>query len=465
MPDIGLADDLATERGRAARLLLRSTLIDIAADRDDFLLVARHAEWLIDWFEATCGWRLTVDSAAGFARLEKRAATIDPTRPLRRPRGSSAPFDRRRYQLLCLLAAQLVQYPVTTIGTLARAIQADAGFNSELRRERSAFVDALLTLQRWGAVAASAGRLDDFVDDPDGNALLQADTARLHRLLVGTTGPSTLAPDITPGDSLTALLNEPRYGDAAARPDIDSDADPEAHIAGEAAPDDHDPPRRTPGSRRQSNDSEQFDDEQRVRWVRHTLGRRLADDPACHFDELTDPERRYIDHPSGRRWLRQQMNAIGLHVEARAEGWLAVDPEAIATDSTFPGPHGNAAQLALLLIGELVVDVADEARFERREAVSLSRAQVVTFTNRILDRFPKWAKSHRVDDGPALLAADAIDLLAAHRLVLVHDDGAMTARPAIARYRPLDPKERTDTGSTGPDAAAPQPDVLDLEFT
>ena len=137
--------------------------------------------------------------------------------------------------------------------------------------------------------------------------------------------------------------SEPRYGEAAhsryadgldqsAEPVRSSERSPDAERAGE-----------------------QIGDEQQMRWVRHSLGRRLADDPAMRFDELTEAERRYVDHPSGRRWLRQQMRAVGLHVEEHAEGWLAVDADAIATDSTFPGPHGNAAQLALLLIDELVV--------------------------------------------------------------------------------------------------------------
>lgn len=450
MPDIDLADDLDAERSRAARLLLRNPLVDINSERDDFLLVARHTTWLVDWFESTCGWRLTIDSAAGFARLGKRAAIIDSTRPLRRPRGSGAPFDRRRYQLLCLLAAQLTQHPVTTIGTLSRSIQTDAAFNSELRRERSAFVDALLTLQRWGAVTASAGKLDDYLDDPEGNALLQADTARLHRLLVGTTAPSNVATNASFDDALLALLDEPRYGEAAHRPYAEPDTDGLDESAESARSSERSPDAEHAG--------EQFGDEQQMRWVRHSLGRRLADDPAMHFDELTEAERRYVDHPSGRRWLRQQMRAVGLHVEERAEGWIAVDAEAIATDSTFPGPHGNAAQLALLLIDELVVrDSGERDAGEQTALRSLSRKQTVAFTGRILERFPKWAKSHRVTDGPELLAADAVDILASHRLVVVHDDGSITARPAIARYRPTDPIEHTP--------AAPQTDVLDLEFT
>ena len=78
-------------------------------------------------------------------------------------------------------------------------------------------------------------------------------------------------------------------------------------------------------------------------------------------------------------------------------------------------------------------DAGERDAGEQTALSSLSREQTVAFTGRILERFPKWAKSHRVADGPELLAADAVDILASHRLVVVHDDGSITARPAVAR--------------------------------
>ena len=74
MPDTLLAGHLHDERTRAARALLRTPLLDIDADPDAFRLVARHHAWLAERFETTCGWHLTIDAAAGFARLAKRAA-------------------------------------------------------------------------------------------------------------------------------------------------------------------------------------------------------------------------------------------------------------------------------------------------------------------------------------------------------------------------------------------------------
>lgn len=104
--------------------------------------MARHASWLVDYFEKTCGWSLTVDAASGFARLAKRAVDVDVSRPLRRTRGGSAPFDRRRYQLLCLVCSELVRHPATTVGLLAAAVAADAALDTSRQSERAAFVDA-----------------------------------------------------------------------------------------------------------------------------------------------------------------------------------------------------------------------------------------------------------------------------------------------------------------------------------
>ena len=123
MPDLALEEHLASERSLAVRTLLAHPVVDSEDDPDAFRQIARHAPWLTEYFEKACGWALTVDAASGYARLAKRAAAApDITRPLRRTRGQSAPFDRRRYQLLCLVCAELVRHPVTTVGLLASAV-------------------------------------------------------------------------------------------------------------------------------------------------------------------------------------------------------------------------------------------------------------------------------------------------------------------------------------------------------
>jgi uncharacterized protein (TIGR02678 family) len=369
-------------------------MLNVDGDPDRFSLVVRHHEWLADWFETTCGWKLTVDIGAGFARLAKRSAHPDPTRPLRRLRGNKAPFDRRRFQLLCLICAELVRRPVTTIGLLAQAIPPEAQFDSSRRVDRAAFVDSLLTLGQWGVVLATAGSVDAFVEDERGNAILTADTARLHRLLVSSNAPSRIVDGAGLTEATVALLAEPRYGAAVQDPD--------------AVPED-----------------------QRLRWARHSLARRVLDDPVAMLDDLSPAERDYLVHPSGRRWLRERMAEAGLEMEERAEGVLAVDPDAIATDLQFPSPQGNTYQLALLLIDRLVTtDATGQRAIGVLSPTALGRA-----VDQVLADHPAWARAYREENGPALLAEEAVAILIAFGLVRRDDDGSVVGRPVVARYR------------------------------
>lgn len=382
------------------RTLLAEPLLDAEARPDDFRLVARHASWLVDYFEKTCGWGLTVDAASGFARLAKRPVEVDVSRPLRRTRGGSAPFDRRRYQLLCLVCAELVRHPVTTVGLLAAAVAADATLDTSRQSDRAAFVDALRALMGWGAVRVTAGEVDEFVDRERANALLSADTARLHRLLVSAAAPSSLPDSLDIEDVTARLVNEPRYGLAS---------DEDAGGGGEEA---------------------------RNRWARHRLGRRVLDDPVVYVDDLTTVERTYLASPSGRRWVRDRVAEAGFELEERAEGLVAVDPEGVATDRHFPAPLGNVHQLALLLVDRLVVTGADG----RRALGRLTRDQLRREVDAVLDRFPGWAKGQREEGGPDRLAREAADLLVSFGLARVEADGTVVALPALARYRAGEPR-------------------------
>lgn len=394
MAEVALAEHLADERSRAVRLLLATPLLDVDGHADAFRIVARHQGWLTEWFEVTCGWGLVVDVAAGFARLSKRAPDVDPSRPLKRARGSAQPFDRRRYQLLCLVCAELVRHPVTTVGLLAQAV---GGLDTSRRAERAAFVDALLALVGWGALRASGGEVDAFLESEQGNAMLMADTARLHRMISSATAPSALPEDVDVDGAIAVLLAEPRYGEAP-------------------------------------NDPKSAEPDQRMRWTRHTLARRLLDHPVTYVEDLGVTERDYLASPAGRKWLRDKVAEAGFELEERAEGLLAVDPEGLATDRHFPAPHGNAHQLALILLDRLAEPPgALEPAALRREV------------DAVLERFPGWARSHRDGDGPERLAADAVDLLTGFGLAVREPGGRVTARPALARYRCGEPTETTPT--------------------
>lgn len=389
-----LASQHDQERATAVRTLLATPLLDSDRHRDRFSMVIRHQGWLTDWFDSTCGWHLSVDPAAGFARLAKRTVDPDPTRPLRRPRGAEAPFDRRRYQILCLVCAELVRRPVSTVGLLAQAVAPTVGLDTARHGDRAAFVDALLILDGWGVVRATAGTVETFLDDQRANALLTADTARLHRLLVSAMAPSGLEEGFGQREVTACLLAEPRYGDPATATE-----------------------------------------DQRLRWVRHTLARRLLDDPVLHLEDLSPTEQAYLANPSGRRWLRDRIEEAGFELEERADGLLAVDLDALATDMQFPAPLGNPHQLALLLIDRLVTS-GDDGR--RRVGVLLPAALGHEVAE-VLAAHPGWARSHREGDGPAQLAAAAVAILVAFGLARCESDGTVVGRPVVARYRVGDP--------------------------
>ncbi len=400
MAEPALSEHLASERSLAIRSLLSQPLLDADADPDAFRLVARHAGWLGEWFERTCGWVCSVDVAAGYARLAKRAGTVEVQRPLKRTRGAAGPFDRRRYQLLCLICGELVRHPITTVGLLASAVAAEAGLDTSRQGERAAFVDAVRALLAWGAVRATAGDIDDFVGDEQGNALLGADTGRLHRLLVSAAAPSTLPAELGTEEVIERLADEPRYGDVP-----------------------------------QVSDQPGGADEARNRWARHRLARRVLDEPVVHLDELTEIEADYLASLSGRRWLRERVADAGFELEERLEGLLAADPEGIASDRHFPAPLGNAHQLALLLADRLVTTDG----LDRRRLGRLGSREVHTEVTGIFARFPTWARGQRDEGGPERLGREALELLASFGLVRLDADGGVEARPALARYRVGEP--------------------------
>jgi uncharacterized protein (TIGR02678 family) len=380
----------AEETSRAIRLLLAHPLLTVASDPTGFDLVRRRRDALARWFEEHCGWRLVVEARDGYARLLKIRPEIDATRPLRRERSTRAPFDRRRYTLLAIVCAELLATPVTTIGLLAdRVTHATAAepdiesFQTSRRPERGAFVDALKLLERAGALRALDGTAESYLDSDAAKVLFQVDTTLLLRLLAAPHAPSTVdLDDLAAG--LTALTREPRYGAA-----------PEG---GEVA------------------------DAQRNLWLRHSITRRLLDDPVVYRDELTEAQLGYLASPSGRRMVRQAAEQAGFVFEERAEGYLLVDPDGLATDQRFPDDASHPKIAALVLLDQLVAagGPVPDAELAGRAAA-------------LLERFPSWAKTYRSEDGAARLAADAVDVLCAFKLA-AREDGAVSARPAAARF-------------------------------
>ena len=385
------------EVARGIRLLLANPLISSRASADWFDLIRRRREPIRQWFDYYCGWTVIVEPRLGYARLVKVRAATDPTRPARRTRSGRAPFDRRRYVLLCLVAAELLAVPVTTIGLLAdrvsRASGTDpvvTGFDSASRAERMAFVDVLRLLESYGVLDVVDGATESFADSAAAKVLYRIDSTLLLRLLAAPVGPSQLA---VPADEvplrfdelLARLARERRYGQTAE----------DATVA-------------VPASEVQRN-----------LWLRHSIFRKLIDDPVLYSSDLSAQERAYLASPTGRQLLRRAADQGGFTLEERAEGMLFIDPDAVATDSRFPDDASTAKVAALLLLDRL----HDTSTIEQLQVAAVA----------LLARFPRWAKSYRDNDGPAQLVADALAILAGFGLVKVAD-GLVRPLPAAARY-------------------------------
>jgi uncharacterized protein (TIGR02678 family) len=396
-----LSNQLAiTEReegARGIRLLLASPLISNRTAAEWFDLVRRRREPIRRWFDYYCGWTLIVEPRLGYARLVKIRAATDPSRPARRLRAGRAPFDRRRYVLLCLVAAELLPVPVTTIGLLAdRVSRASAvdpvvtRFNSASRAERMALVDVLRLLEYYGVLEVVDGATESFVDTVAAKVLYRVDATLLLHLLAAPVGASQLA---VPADEVSLRFGElvgqvtleRRYGRIA---DDGSDAVPASET-------------------------------QRNLWLRHSVFRRLIDDPVLYMDDLSDEERAYITSPTGRRLLREAADQGGFILEDRADGMMFIDADAIATDSRFPDDASTAKVAGLLLLDGLREPSATE--------------QLELAAAGLLARFPRWAKSYRDNDGPQQLVGDALAVLTGFGLVRVID-GLVYPLPAAARY-------------------------------
>jgi uncharacterized protein (TIGR02678 family) len=414
------------EVARGIRLLLAQPLITERADPAGFDVVRRRREPLARWFDYTCGWSLVVEPRRGYARLAKIRSTADGSRPVRRLRSGRAPFDRRRYVLLCVTAAELLAVPVTTIGLLAdRVVQATAAdpalpsFDTAGRAERMAFADVLKLLESYGVLTALDGATESFVESADAKVLYRVDATLLMRLPAAPIGASRLA--VPSGEVslrfeelLAGLVRERRYGGGS--------------IVGD----------------RGEAESAAVSETQRNLWLRHCVLRRLFDEPVLYRDDLTDDELAYVASPTGRQILRRSVEQAGFVLEERAEGFLLVDPDSLATDARFPDDSSTAKVAALLLL-EQIQELPGGATPE----------QLVAIGSGLLRRFPRWAKAYQSADGAERLADDAVSVL--RDFGLAHHVGDRTVlRPAAFRYRVAGTvtRDQDSTGDPGDPAAA-----------
>lgn len=381
------------ERRHAVRALLRSPLL---TPRDaDYAIVRKHAGHLGQWFAREAGWSLHTDP--GVARLRKvpgdladgsRAASV-------RDGGARArqAFSRRRYVLACLALAALERAEAqVTLGWLVDRVVAYAAdeaitgagiaFSMEDRDERGDLVAVAQLLLSLGVLVKVAGDEQAFVNR-SGDALYDVDRHVLAVVLATRRGPSMVG----------AAGHDARL----------------TAVTEDLVPDTEDGRNRT---------------------IRHTITRRLLDDPVLYYADLAPEQRAYLDTQRG-PLLKRLTEATGFLAEVRAEGIALVDPTREATDFGMPeeGTEGHATLLLAEYLSERLRD-GDEtvtvAAAERRMA------------ELIVEHRAHWRKNVRDLGAERALTAHALHRLAALGLVRLTDETIMP-RPALARFGYLKP--------------------------
>lgn len=171
-----------------------------------------------------------------------------------------------------------------------------------------------------------------------------------------------------------------------------------------------------------SGDSVAVSETQWNLWLRHSVLRRLFDDPVLYREDLTEDELAYLTSPTGCQILRRSVEQAGFVLEERAEGFMLIDPDGIAADARFPDESSTARVAALFLL-ERIHDVPGGATPEQLTAVG----------SELLRQFPRWAKAYQSAEGAQRLTHDAVTVLCDFGLAQRVDDRTIV-KPAAHRY-------------------------------
>ena len=156
--------------------------------------------------------------------------------------------------------------------------------------------------------------------------------------------------------------------------------------------------------------------------------RRLVEDPVVLADDL-DPARFAELRRRAADEARRIEARTGLVLEARAEGFTALDVDGGCSDVTFPA-GGTVPHAALLLVSELVHQFRPE---EDPDPIPWASVREV-LDELVAEHGRYWSKGALADRDR--FAADVLALLVSVRLVAVADDGAVRVLPPAARYAP-----------------------------
>lgn len=372
------------ERTTALRALLAHPLVTV--DAPVFALIVRHRAWLSEWLAENPGWKLVVDTEAGFARLHRVPAVARGTHVAE---VDGRRFERRRYVLLCITLAALdrIQSRQTTLAQLAQAVDELSRdtpgcqrFDATSFSERRAFVDVLRWLVGESVLRLRDGDAERYARAREGDALYDVSERLLGQLLSCPVPPS--------------LAREP----------------------GRLLDEQHAP----------------TDDGERSRARQHAL-RLLCDEPVVYLGELGPRAADWLEH--GRAFIyRLVEDDLGMQVERRREGVAAVDAAGEVTDTRFPDAGSTVKHAALLLAEQLVL---------RRREVGDGPVPAAWVAGRVAllagAYGASWSKQYEGAEGLSRLAGEALTLLEAFRLVAVSSAG-VTPLPAIARFAPAAPK-------------------------
>ena len=376
-----------------ARKLMQDTLIRREDDADWFRLIRRHEAELDRWFSQRLGYRLHI--GADTIRLYKNTVV-----PHRRPlltagkgRSSSRPLSAREYTLLCLVLAAVAAGPrIISLRDLILRLREAAGDAGIPLREEPSERRALIVAVEWmigqGLVRELHEKVERYINDAEADAIIEVVPERVALLPLQTLGSA---------ETSAELLQRP----------------------------------------------------QRRLDVRQWMRARLAEDGVLYRDDLDPEEWREL-----RRRLGEESDLLGemlgLHLEVRAEGVAAIDPQAELTDRTMPA-GGTVGHAALLLLERLCAEQFDRAPkpgcsesdaipFDGAEgsvtvaidATLVSGDRVVELVAELTTENTHWSQ---LATEPERLTRAVLSVLADHRLIdLVGDGGTIRVRPMAHRF-------------------------------
>ncbi len=394
----------AQERREAARALLRTPLLVPGAGHDDELrLVRRHRVPLMRFFAETLGYRLTVDPAG--ARLFKTGLGRDGTRPLLRKSG--AQFTPRAYAMLTLTIAVLsrvkAQLLVDELVSAVRSAAVEAGVDVDLDAisDRRALHAALMALVRLGALSERDGDLEHWAETRSQSLL------DVHRDVLALLVAAPLSQVTAPADLLAPAAVPSAAGGA-----------------------------------------------------RIATRRLLVDSPVLTTEELPDDHAEWWrrNRNREREWFGDQ---LGLELELRAEGAIAIDPDEDLSDVDFPG-RGRTSHLALLLLEELTEQAPERTSAPAPAWRRLSRTMVMRAGAAVVKEWSAGLRRGQRED-PRAAVTESLALLASVGLVRPDGPDHYLLHAAAARYRPVAELTRaSDSGELSLFDAAPTTAEEDL---